>query len=632
MNIPCQKKRLVAAAMAFASLLSVSYAAENILWSWDTARGSWGTAWGQAVTELDLAMDNTGNNGGSLHISSDFTGTPPDDNRNVITVMGNYGGWLWNGDVRTNLLDYTHLEFDLRWDSARSTLSIANFNDSGGDNGLVIWSARYTTDWQWGVELGRITIPEEAANGWVRISVPIDPKTPDLDESAGVVFKKWVPQETADAGGVAAFWIDNLELIASEVPIEPPTLSINMDVKTGLNLITLAGSEWQRQGIRTVGTNYSWVGSPTPATYEFTVSEMPDTNYAGFHTHIFLAPNDTRAGTGVDWTLPDIVRFEMSLQADGSGLATLRYKTDSPDSNGTMYGGDGQLASVTNPTALGRWGFTFNDEVNVTIFSPTMTTNVLFPAAATTKFDAPLTVYLGCMPNAPARVGQKAVLAQAKVQGVVGGQDLSDDFSGPLNPSLWELAAENPSGVMILTDDAACWLGWSLPDTGFGLQAATDLMTTDWSLFAGATAPLPTGPTKTVLVNKSGLPDSHQNYWRLKGRAFTKLQVLLPGETAAPGTATGKTGTPNPQILYSNFDVIINAVSDDWTLMRNVTDTVTFSSTDQDILAEDVVLVNGTATAVMNMGNAGTHTITASDVTNPSIVPGTSSQFMVNPL
>ena len=29
--------------------------------------------------------------------------------------------------------------------------------------------------------------------------------------------------------------------------------------------------------------------------------------------------------------------------------------------------------------------------------------------------------------------------------------------------------------------------------------------------------------------------------------AFTKLQILLPGETAAPGTATGKTGTPSAQ-------------------------------------------------------------------------------------
>ena len=29
--------------------------------------------------------------------------------------------------------------------------------------------------------------------------------------------------------------------------------------------------------------------------------------------------------------------------------------------------------------------------------------------------------------------------------------------------------------------------------------------------------------------------------------AFLKLQILVPGETAAPGSASGKTGSPTPQ-------------------------------------------------------------------------------------
>ena len=320
--------------------MSIGFAAETIRWTWDSALGSWGTAWGQAATQLDPAQDNTGNGGGSLHVATDYSGNPPADNRNVISVMGNYGGWLWNGDVRTNLLEYQSLEFDLRWDSGVSTLSITNFNNpGGGDNGLVVYSARYAADWQWDVALARILIPESAANGWVHFSIPINPITANLDESAGIMFKKWVPQEVADAGGVAAFWIDNVTLIPSEVPVDPPTLSVNSDVHAGLNLITLTGSQWQRQGIRTTLDNFSWVGSDTPTTYEFTVSQMPDTAYAGLHVHVFLAPDDPRTSVGVDWDLPDIVRFEMSLQDDGSGLATFRYKTDAPGSNGAMYGG-----------------------------------------------------------------------------------------------------------------------------------------------------------------------------------------------------------------------------------------------------------------------------------------------------
>src|SRR5439155_17257612 len=40
--------------------------------------------------------------------------------------------------------------------------------------------------------------------------------------------------------------------------------------------------------------------------------------------------------------------------------------------------------------------------------------------------------------------------------------------------------------------------------------------------------------------------------------AFTKLQVLAPGETAAPGTATGKTGTVTAQTAGAAFNVTVN--------------------------------------------------------------------------
>src|SRR5207249_2788360 len=42
--------------------------------------------------------------------------------------------------------------------------------------------------------------------------------------------------------------------------------------------------------------------------------------------------------------------------------------------------------------------------------------------------------------------------------------------------------------------------------------------------------------------------------------AFTKLQILLPGENAAPGTASGRTGTPTSQTAAAAFNVIVNAV------------------------------------------------------------------------
>ena len=140
---PKHTTRFSAAAVAVAGSLSLGFAAEDILWTWDTPDllGSWGTAWGQAQTIQDPWEDNTGNNGGSLYISTDYRGPLPEENRNVITVMGNHGPWLWNGEVRINLVEYERLEFDIKWDTASATLTLEQFNTAGGDNGLVLWSA-----------------------------------------------------------------------------------------------------------------------------------------------------------------------------------------------------------------------------------------------------------------------------------------------------------------------------------------------------------------------------------------------------------------------------------------------------------------------------------------------------------
>src|SRR5205807_6309698 len=62
--------------------------------------------------------------------------------------------------------------------------------------------------------------------------------------------------------------------------------------------------------------------------------------------------------------------------------------------------------------------------------------------------------------------------------------------------------------------------------------------------------------------------------------AFTKLQILAPGETAAPGTPSGKTGSASAQTAGSAFSVTVNAVDANWNLMTNATDTIGITSSD----------------------------------------------------
>src|SRR5207244_324328 len=76
--------------------------------------------------------------------------------------------------------------------------------------------------------------------------------------------------------------------------------------------------------------------------------------------------------------------------------------------------------------------------------------------------------------------------------------------------------------------------------------------------------------------------------------AFAKLQLLVPGETAAPGTANGKTGTPLAQTAGTAFNVTVNAVDANWNVV-NTNDMIAISSSDANAsLPANTALVGGT--------------------------------------
>jgi hypothetical protein len=127
-----------------------------------------------------------------------------------------------------------------------------------------------------------------------------------------------------------------------------------------------------------------------------------------------------------------------------------------------------------------------------------------------------------------------------------------------------------------------------------------------------------TGPASSPLtVNRGG---------------FAKLQVLLPGETAAPGTPTGKTGIPAAQTAGSFFPVSVRAVDENWNLVESVTDTVGISLSDANAsLPSSVTLSAGAATFSVALPTAGQQTVTVSNLTATAVPPDTSPSITVNP-
>ena len=111
---------------------------------------------------------------------------------------------------------------------------------------------------------------------------------------------------------------------------------------------------------------------------------------------------------------------------------------------------------------------------------------------------------------------------------------------------------------------------------------------------------------------------------------FSQLQVLLPGETATPGVAPGKSGTPTAQTAGTAFTVKVNAMDAGWNPVSTVTDTVGITSSDATaMLPANAALINGTNSFSVTLKTTGSQTITASDLTD-GITTGTSSAVTVN--
>src|SRR5206468_4143362 len=108
------------------------------------------------------------------------------------------------------------------------------------------------------------------------------------------------------------------------------------------------------------------------------------------------------------------------------------------------------------------------------------------------------------------------------------------------------------------------------------------------------------------------------------------LQLLVPGETAAPGTASGKTGTPGGQSAGTAFNVTVNAVDANWNLVSS-THTVGITCTDpNDLLPANAALVAGTKSFSLTNKTAGSWTITATDITDGTKTGNTSPSITVN--
>ena len=105
--------------------------------------------------------------------------------------------------------------------------------------------------------------------------------------------------------------------------------------------------------------------------------------------------------------------------------------------------------------------------------------------------------------------------------------------------------------------------------------------------------------------------------------------MLVPGETAAPGTASGKTGTPTAQTAGAAFNVIVNAVDAYWNVVSS-THRVGITSSDANAtLPPSAALLAGTRTFSVTLNTVGSRTVTTTDISDGTKTANTSAAITV---
>jgi len=107
----------------------------------------------------------------------------------------------------------------------------------------------------------------------------------------------------------------------------------------------------------------------------------------------------------------------------------------------------------------------------------------------------------------------------------------------------------------------------------------------------------------------------------------------MPGETAAPGTPSGKTGTPRAQVSGIPFDITVRACDNTWTLTNSVSNTIQMTSSDASAtLPQPSQLQSGSRVFTVTFNAAGTFNLLAHDQTDNTIPDGTSASTVTQVL
>ena len=446
----------------------------------------------------------TGNpNDGSLQVDETFT---PTSYGEVITTD-------FNPTLAGVASNFNALEFDLKIDPASAADSFGNsvyFQIALRGAGYV-----YLSQFQGNVS------PVPTNGGWRHFKIPI---TGDISTISALTVDPYDDKYT-NSGNVT-FYLDNIALDypAPSAVIPPPSMFIEPP-KRGLRIFGLGVSNREMLGARPT-TGLSFSGAAQPVTYSVTIGDYPGTNASGLQTMILVTTGGSGVSTYADYNDPNVVFLDIQNQANGSAIAAFRYKTNAPTANSFLYAA-GTLGFVSAPSAAGTWSMTLDSAGNITLNAPgggTLTTNL--PAGVAASFADPAQVYVGCQANNNGVVGQAALLTDFSIKSGASTL-LEDNFASDTTldtTTTWDSSSvHDPGAAVLVNGNAAIWIGWTLPASGFAPQANSDLTQTSWVDMSSFTPTITSGASQRLLLQQNdiaglggGVSNTNQVFFRMK--------------------------------------------------------------------------------------------------------------------
>lgn len=446
------------------------------------------------------------------------------------------------------------------------------------------------------------------------------------------------------------YWMDNIALTSA--PLPPPTMNVPMAApkQAGLTLLPATTSEYQRVMVYpNNATTYGWYGQATagnPVSYSFTITNFPNVGHYG--AQVFWIPVSSfeysANDTSVDWNCTN----DLVLSISGSGNAGAATNWGVNFSTKTNLSAGNPNLVITNyaysSLPLGTWTVTFNNNTDFTITAPdnsvvsgSLPADVVGLVSGNAAGNTAMAPYFGIQPNDPQGIGLPAVFSNIKISGTP--TTINDSFNaGTLDTNTWSKLSDQPLDVFVNNGDLFYILSWNTPnDQGYSTLLAASTAAGPWNDLLSSSSWMPLNGTKAALIKKSGLQsalgETQTALFKLIKRQFTQLQVLLPGETNAPGTVSGKVGTPVAQTTTTPTTVIVNACDSTWHIV-NSGDQIRISCSDSGaFLPTDSSLNNGTVTFDSSnpllFQTTGSQTVTATDLSNTNILSSTSSTVTV---